>query len=36
MQRVGLALAAPLGRLLGYRPSYVSASAVADGEVAVA
>ena len=27
MQRVGLALGAPLGRLLGYRPTYVSQAA---------
>jgi hypothetical protein len=33
IQRFNLALCAPLGRLLGYRPSYGSEDERAEGEV---
>jgi quercetin dioxygenase-like cupin family protein len=37
MQRMGLAFAAPLGRLLGYKPTYVSTAApAAESEAAAA
>jgi mannose-6-phosphate isomerase-like protein (cupin superfamily) len=36
VQRFGLALGAPLGRLLGYRPSYSSEDERAEGEVVTA
>lgn len=36
MQRVGLALGAPIGRLCGYRPTYEKAAPRIDGEVAPA
>jgi quercetin dioxygenase-like cupin family protein len=36
MQRIGLALGAPLGRLLGYKPTYAQATPRIDGEVAAA
>jgi quercetin dioxygenase-like cupin family protein len=36
MQRVGLALGAPVGRLLGYRPTYQPAAEPLTGEVAAA
>ena len=36
MQRLGLALGAPLGRLLGYNPVYVPAPAAPEGEAAPA
>jgi quercetin dioxygenase-like cupin family protein len=36
MQRVGLALGAPLGRLVGYRATYEQASQTIDGEIATA
>jgi hypothetical protein len=36
MQRVGLALAAPFGRLLGYTPTYEQAAPAVEGEVATA
>jgi quercetin dioxygenase-like cupin family protein len=36
MQRIGLALGAPIGRLCGYRPTYEQAAPRIDGEVAPA
>lgn len=36
MQRIGLAMGAPLGRLVGYRPTYEQATPPIDGEVAPA
>jgi quercetin dioxygenase-like cupin family protein len=36
MQRVGLALGAPIGRLCGYRPTYEQSAPRIDGEVAPA
>jgi hypothetical protein len=36
MQRVGLAFAAPLGRLLGYKPTYASTATPTESEAATA
>jgi quercetin dioxygenase-like cupin family protein len=36
MQRIGLALGAPLGRLVGYRPTYAPTAPEAQGEAAAA
>jgi quercetin dioxygenase-like cupin family protein len=36
LQRIGLALGAPLGRLLGYTPTYEQSTPRIDGEVAAA
>ena len=36
MQRMGLAFASPLGRLLGYQPTYASTTAPAESEAVTA